>query len=105
MTSLQCDVKNCANYRDNCCCRPSIQVEGCTARGCDQTYCSSFQEKDDAFSNSCACSAPNTTLEIRCSARNCVHQKDNKCTAGMISVCGSTACRKDETECASFSLK
>mgnify|MGYP001852023313 FL=1 len=104
MTSLQCDVKNCANFRDGCCCRPSIQVEGCTARGCDQTYCSSFQEKDGAFSNSCSCSVPNTALEIRCTAGNCVHQKNNACTASMISVCGSTACRKDETECESFSL-
>ncbi len=103
MTSLQCDVKNCANYRDNCCCRPSIQVEGCTAHGCDQTYCSSFQEKD-GYTNDCACSAPNTALEIRCNARNCVHYCNDKCSASMISVCGSTACRKDETECASFSL-
>ncbi len=103
MTSLQCDVKNCANYRDNCCCRPDIQVEGKTARGCDQTYCSSFMEKD-GYSNSCGCSMPNTSLDVKCSAQHCMYQKNGSCTAGMISVCGSGASRKDETECASFRL-
>ena len=105
MTSLQCDVKSCANYRDNCCCRPSIQVEGSSACGCSQTYCSSFQEKAEGASNSGGCSVPNTALDIRCSAKNCVFQKDGGCTADMVSVCGCTACCKDETECASFRMR
>ena len=43
-------------------------------------------------------------LYTSCSAQHCMYQKNGSCTAGMISVCGSGASRKDETECASFRL-
>ena len=58
----------------------------------------------DGYSNSCGCSMPNTSLDVKCSAQHCMYQKNGSCTAGMISVCGSGASRKDETECASFRL-
>ncbi len=109
MTHLQCDVKNCANYKDELCCKPDIKIDGPCACGCEQTCCSSFfdagssgAENSVGYNN-----LPNLALEIDCSANNCVYNTNNKCFADEVSV-NPEADYPDtaaKTECSTFRFR
>ena len=45
LTRLTCHVTNCASNQNNCCCQPSIKVQGKGACHCGETECQSFQKK------------------------------------------------------------
>lgn len=104
MTNLECNVMNCANNKDNLCCKPNIQVSGPCACNPEQTCCSSFQEANGTAQASSAYSVPNVAIEILCSAKNCTFNTDERCHADHISVSseGSYPDTESKTKCASF---
>lgn len=102
MTKLNCSAIHCANNSEGCCCRPEIKVSGADACECNETCCSSFLKENSAASNYAACKEPNASCDIRCSVKNCVHYKNEKCCADAIMVNGAAACCKTETECSTF---
>lgn len=107
MTNLECNVVSCGNNRDNCCCRPNIQVNGPCASNAEQTKCSSFFNAAGTANASVGCNVPNDSLEILCSAENCTFNSGEQCHADHISVRSETASADDEskTECASFRFR
>lgn len=110
MTNLRCDVTNCANHADNCCCRPDIKVTGPCACGCEQTCCSDFMKQEGgAAKNAFACHSPNCSLDVRCDAENCAFNNSGCCVADDITIKPQSQCNhpdcKDKTECASFKMR
>jgi hypothetical protein len=104
MTQLQCDVMNCANNKDNCCCKPNIQVNGPCACGSEQTCCSSFMDATNSAQNEVGSCLPNTSLEVSCDAKNCTFYTNEKCGADHISVSSGeeNPDTASKTQCASF---
>lgn len=104
MTNLECNVVNCANNKDNCCCRPNIQVSGPCASNAEQTSCSSFLDASSSMQASTASNSPNISLEILCNANNCTFNTDDRCHADHISVRseGASPDTESKTECSSF---
>ncbi|WP_283675212.1 DUF1540 domain-containing protein [Butyricicoccus sp. Marseille-Q5471] len=98
MTNLQCSVNSCGSNKEGCCCRPSIKVAGQQAQACSDTCCHSYTPKSDAPSNSADFERPNLSLEIGCSACNCVHNDGHKCGADCVCVKNGSS----GTECATF---
>lgn len=107
MTNLQCNAENCANNKNNFCCRPDIQVGGpqaCTNR---QTYCANFIDAaENAPQNAIDHATPNTSLDIHCDAVNCTYNQDRACVAEHIDIMtAGTSSGQIKTECASFESK
>ncbi len=105
MTKLNCSVIHCASNAEGNCCRPEITVNGTTACKCDETCCGSFTKIAEGATNSMDYSNPNPISDVNCTAKNCVHYKENKCCAESINVSGTTASNKTDTECDTFSCK
>lgn len=104
MTHLQCNVMNCANNKDDCCCKPDIQINGPCACGSEQTCCSSFSDATSSTENAVGYSLPNLALEIDCDAKNCTYNEGNKCYAESINVSseGNNPDTASKTECSTF---
>lgn len=101
MPELKCGVVTCVHNKQNYCELDSIEVVGDKAQVSEQTSCGSFVErKGESYSNSAKEASP--TSNIVCQAEECKYNESKKCHAGKISVMGSTACRMEETECATF---
>lgn len=101
MPELKCGVVTCVHNKQNYCELDSIEVVGDTAQVSEQTSCGSFVErKGESYSNSAKEASP--ISNIVCQAEECKYNESKKCHAGKISVMGSTACRMEETECATF---
>ena len=102
MPELRCTVQTCMHNKQNYCDLASIEVKGDTATTIDGTCCGSFVERKDgnAVSNVTGEASPLSVVD--CKARHCMYNKDCKCQAGRISVEGSTACKYDDTVCATF---
>lgn len=105
MTKLECHVSNCASNCDDCCCRPDIQVDGARANSSEQTCCSSFQDKDRAFTNAIRHDVPNSALDVGCSACNCAFNEEGRCHADSVCVQGCGAEISGQTECSTFRCK
>lgn len=101
MPHLQCSVGRCENNSEGLCCRPDIHVGGQNAQSSSGTSCRSYAQRTDGFNNSSVtqCVSPNMSLDISCSARNCVFNANRLCSADMVSI-GLGGSR--ETECSSF---
>lgn len=104
MTDLKCCVKNCASYENNMCCKNNIKVDGKTASKSEDTFCSSFIDKDciDCAKNSTA--KPRSSTDISCDATNCIYNSDMRCMAENVSVEKSKNTSHGETECATFRM-
>ena len=105
MTELKCNVIHCASNRDNCCCRPEIQVDGKHAQDCCETCCASFTKIQDGATNTMDYSRPNQTMPIRCAAENCKYNEQGKCDAKAICMGGTEARCQSQTECTTFCCK
>lgn len=99
MPNLQCSVDHCANNSQGLCCRPDIHVGGTNARSSAGTSCRSYVQRSGGYSNSNLYENPNSSLDISCSARNCVFNADRICSANAISISLGDS---SETECSSF---
>ncbi len=103
MTKLTCHVTNCASNKNNYCCRPDIMVDGENAKKMADTCCNSFVQKGKGeASNSTHYDKENASLDVKCDAVTCVHNKDMKCAATSICIDGQMACEKSETQCSTF---
>lgn len=104
MPKLKCSVKNCYYNESNKCCRNEIKVQGQDATVVDATYCGSFKEKLDATTakNSYCEKGPETNLDVKCEAKNCIFNDNKKCHAGEIGIEGNGARHESQTECGSF---
>ncbi len=105
MTKLNCSVIHCASNNSGVCCRPEITVKGDTAKACKDTCCDSFTNIPQAGTNHFDYSNPNPISDVHCTAKNCIHYKNNQCCADEIEVAGATACATKETECDTFCCK
>lgn len=105
MTQLKCDVIHCMSNRDNCCCRPDIQIGGSDATQQQQTCCESFQCTHGSASNMSDAqdySHVNASMPVHCEATNCVYNSHCECDAKAIQVSGQAAEQMDQTLCATF---
>ena len=102
MTQLKCNVATCASNKENCCCRPAIKVQGKSACKCCDTRCESFTNKTNECSNATHFDNVNNSLEVKCTAENCVYNAGGACSAQDITIDGHGAKEMSQTECASF---
>lgn len=101
MPELKCTVDSCLYNKRECCCKGDIKVDGSDAQKTEDTCCSSFKErKGESYTS--ATEHPSKTIDVDCDATTCVYNKDCKCDAKSIGICGCSACHESETECASF---
>lgn len=106
MTRLTCNATNCASNKNNLCCRPAIKVQGQQAKMPCNTRCQSFSEKGSGeISNATHFDSGNPSLEVKCTAKNCIFNRDGDCKAEGIHINGAGARTYSETECSSFSLE
>ena len=106
MTRLTCNASNCASNKNNLCCRPAIKVQGQQAKMPCDTRCQSFSEKGSGeISNATHFDSGNPSLEVKCTAKNCIFNRDGDCKAEGIHINGAGARTYSETECSSFSLE
>lgn len=104
MTNLSCNAITCAHNSDKCCCLGGIDVNGDGACRCDDTCCGSYDNREDINASNLS-HTPKLNLEIKCSAHNCVYNKDSACHADHIDISGITAVNSDDTVCATFTTK
>ncbi|NLJ31396.1 MAG: DUF1540 domain-containing protein [Clostridiales bacterium] len=108
MTTLGCNVMNCAYYKDSLCCRPDIQVSGPRAGTSRETCCSSFTKASDGAQNSVSYALPNTSVEVRCDVKSCAFNSRERCGAEQISICAEDeggSAPEQNSECGSFRPK
>ncbi len=104
MTKLGCSVTTCLHNADLLCCKKEIEVEGQDAKTSDCTCCGSFHEKSgDSFKDSSE--SPNTHLDVKCEAVNCIYNTDRFCQAENIGIAGNGATQAKQTECATFKMR
>ena len=106
MSDLKCNVTNCINNEHSLCSRSSINVEGCDAQKCCDTFCHSFNHRMPGMQNSLS-GHPSATEQtsIKCSARECTYNTDNNCTAKSVEMSGNGACSCSQTDCATFTKR
>ncbi|MCI9575186.1 MAG: DUF1540 domain-containing protein [Clostridiales bacterium] len=108
MNHLKCSVENCANYCEHQCCLSQIEVAGPHSTNRQETCCDSFRCKDtcgcSGANNSTRHDVPNSNLEIRCTAEQCVHNHQGTCDAECVCVgIGDYDTQsKQETQCETF---
>ncbi len=101
MPRLDCSVVNCKYNEEHGCVRNNISVGGAGAKSSGETCCDSFEERrGDTFTNSFR--EPSLNVDIRCEAKNCVHNDACSCHADKIDVEGRNACRCEQTDCGTF---
>lgn len=105
MTQLKCSADTCVNNCSGLCALNGIQVDGSTACCCSETSCGSFSPKTDAFTNSVNNMDVKPETRIQCHARECVYNKDMRCSADSIRISGHGADRCGDTECATFKAR
>ena len=101
MPELRCDVQTCVHNKQMYCDLDKIQVGGDHAKSSKETSCNSFVErKGNSYSNSMKDAS--ATSDVDCKATDCQYNQSCKCHAGKINVSGGSACKTDETACATF---
>ena len=103
MAYLDCNVKSCSyNNEDGCCCKENIKVEGRSAKEAHSTCCGSFKDRGNSSAFCNALRSASKETDVRCEAKHCRFNKNEKCQASHIGISGAGACTCGETECASF---
>ena len=101
MTNLRCGVTNCAHNEECLCEKKEIKVSGDHADVPEQTCCSSFRDSTGSTKNVSTGSASIET-NIGCSAKSCLYNEHEKCTASSIEVSGRGAQKSEQTLCSTF---
>jgi len=98
-TSLRCDATRCIHNNDNHCYAGRISIDGFLADDIDDTYCSTFKEKDyQQFTSSIYGENknkldPTTIQNIKCDAIKCSYNDNKYCTAKKIKInSGNASC-------------
>ena len=103
ITVLECNAEECANNKNQCCCKGEINVKGACASHTDGTCCGDFQKRGSSTaSNSCGCSTPNRSVEINCDAEGCMYNNEHRCFADRIGISGAGVSTAEKTQCATF---
>lgn len=102
MPNLICSVENCTYNSSHLCALDRIHVSGSNAVESHSTSCRSFVNRSDSFSNCVSCGEPTERTDIECEAQKCTHNKDCRCHADGIDVCGCGSRSSKGTECATF---
>lgn len=109
MTNLHCDVTNCGNNKQNCCCRPDVMVGGPRASASTQTYCANFIDAKSASGmpqDAIDQDSPNPSLDVHCEVAKCVYNENRACSADRIDI-RTTEVNGGQvkTECATFETR
>ena len=96
-TSLKCDATRCLHNNGNYCYAGRVRIDGSFADNIDDTYCSTFKEKDyQQFTSSIYGENkldPTTIQNIKCEAVKCLHNDNKYCTAEKIKInSGNASC-------------
>lgn len=96
-TNLICDATRCIHNNGNYCYAGRISIDGRLADDIDDTYCSTFKEKDyQQFTSSISGNDklnPTTTQNIKCDAVKCKYNDDKLCKAESIKInSGNASC-------------
>ncbi len=104
MTKLHCSVENCANNKENFCCRPDIMVGGPDSEDAAQTYCANFLERSDNLPEDAVDSdSPNSSLDVHCEVANCIYNEDRACEARHVDIKKTRVNDgQEKTECSTF---
>ena len=101
MPALVCSAQNCIFNNAMYCGKGDIKVGGEEAKVCQDTCCTSFEErKRDSAKSSVG--SPSTIIEVKCEAENCKYNDDCICRANHVDIAGAAACECGETECVTF---
>lgn len=84
MTNLKCSVYSCTHHKGDMCCKPNIKVGDPQAQTANETTCVSYAPKGNE--NNIGYTTPNESLEIVCSATECVYNENTKCSASNVSI-------------------
>lgn len=115
-TKLSCSAGKCVHNINGLCSAKDIKVTGFKAKSSSETQCEAFSERSfkNAFVN---LANMNVTGEVKqlftkdsiemnpkvlCNVENCVHNKDNICSANNVQINGLKATRDIETQCETF---
>ena len=89
-TNLRCDATRCIHNNSNYCYAGRISIDGRLADDIDDTYCSTFKEKDyQQFTSSISGDNkihPTTTQNIKCDAVKCKYNYDSLCKSKNIKI-------------------
>ena len=114
--TLSCSATNCVNNMSGICSASTINVSGSNAHSSEATKCETFAEKGlknsltnvlnmnvvgefkQVFNSDSIEMSPN----IRCVAKNCIHNQKNLCAADNIMVNGAGALTTEKTQCETF---
>ena len=102
MPNLICSVENCSYNKDHLCALNKIHVGGSNAMESHSTSCQSFVDQRDSFSSCESCGHATESTDIECEAQKCTHNKECRCHADGIDVCGCGSHTARGTECATF---
>ena len=96
-TNLRCDATRCVHNNSNYCYAGRISIDGRLADDIDDTYCSTFKEKDyQQFTSSIYGEHklnPTTTQSIKCDAVKCKYNYNNLCKSENIKInSGNASC-------------
>ena len=104
MAELRCAAVNCTYNKDRYCSKGDIMVGGSQAEKSVETCCESFVDKSrDSYKS--ALDHPSQTISIDCEAVKCVYNTDYRCKAEKVDIKGNTACKAEDTICATFKEK
>lgn len=107
MTSISCNVNNCANNTNGFCYAHKIDVNGKKARTSNNTCCSSFvnQSGNMNFTNSTFDNSP--CNHLNCTVKTCVNNAGNICALRNVSITSHADSPNllSDTYCGSFRCK
>lgn len=114
MNNLFCTAINCIYNYNNKCTANYIVVNKSNTVSQNETMCETFSNKGlrDVLNNINSMNildyydnAVNTSsgyVDINCSVKECIYNKNNKCTASNVKIHGQVAYTKDGTFCETF---
>ncbi|MGL4849720.1 MAG: DUF1540 domain-containing protein [Clostridium sp.] len=100
MTTLKCEVSDCTNNKQNCCCNNEITIGGQEAEFSSETNCKNFQPKMDSLTSDVR--DINPSLYINCSVDTCTYNKGQTCVAKNVDISNNLNSYSSDTECATF---
>ncbi len=84
MNKLTCTAFSCQNNVGRNCSLAKVLVEGLTAQNAQETKCTSYIAKSVTNLNSYT--KPNPVLEVKCNAKDCMHNINNLCDASVVNI-------------------
>lgn len=103
INQLSCCADSCENYKNGYCSLSSIEVAGVGAQSSASTCCNSFEPQSGRFTSQNKLESP--YADIRCSAKECVYNSENSCTANYVDIAGHAATVHSDTLCSTFRME